>query len=314
MKLVYLAKPTYGGWVTMTAHLALKYRCPVMKVGKRTETCGRDFGYGVFYQNTKIEEIVKKDNLLITAIDKSYYGYLNQFPDKTPLVIHDPTELTAFVVQSIKNKQLKVITIREKVQQHLKEKHNIDSMFLYHPFHLYNYKLGNKENAVSISRVDYDKKIEMIVEANKHLIENYAMEPIDIYGKQNERYIFHKLKDTGYSKFYKGRFGKDFAHLTEILKDARFVVDMSVIKNDGGGSQYTFLEAIYENCCLVLNKRWLTSDCEFVPGQNCLAVEDGEELADLLYNVDKEHVAQMAENARPLLKKHIREDWMKVFQ
>ena len=314
MNLIYMAKPTYGGWVTMTAHLALKYDCHLMKIGNRTESCKRDFGYGVFYQNTKIDEIVNRDNLLITAIDKSYYGYLHQFPDETRIVIHDPTELTAFIVQSIKDKHLKVITIREKVQQHLKEKHNIDSMFLYHPFHLYNYKLGNKENAVSISRVDYDKKIEMIVEANNHLIYKYALEPIDIYGKQNERYIFHKLRNTDYTKFYKGRFVKDFDQLTDILKDARFVIDMSVIKNDGGGSQYTFLEAIYENCCLVLNKKWLTVDCEFVPGLNCLAVEDGEELADLLYNVDYGHVAQMAQNARPLLKKHIREDWMKIFQ
>ena len=29
----------------------------------------------------------------------------------------------------------------------------------------------------------------------------------------------------------------------DILKNTQFVVDMSTIKNDGGGSQYTFLEA-----------------------------------------------------------------------
>ena len=29
---------------------------------------------------------------------------------------------------------------------------------------------------------------------------------------------------------------------------------MSTIKNDGGGSQYTFLEAIYQGCVLILHR------------------------------------------------------------
>ena len=41
------------------------------------------------------------DNLLITAIDKNYYDYLEYFPDGTYIVIHDPTE-----VKGKKNKLL----------------------------------------------------------------------------------------------------------------------------------------------------------------------------------------------------------------
>ena len=35
--LFYLAKPTYGGWVTFTAHLSKKNDYPIYKITKRTE-------------------------------------------------------------------------------------------------------------------------------------------------------------------------------------------------------------------------------------------------------------------------------------
>ena len=43
--LVYMAKPIYGGWVSYTAHISLKYDYPIHKIGKRTEKNMRDFGY-----------------------------------------------------------------------------------------------------------------------------------------------------------------------------------------------------------------------------------------------------------------------------
>ena len=92
LSLVYLAKPIYGGWVTFTSHLCLKYDCDLYKVGKRTEKNKREYGYGVKYQNVNIDELVTKENLFITAIDKHYYEYLDKFPNGTKIVIHDPTE------------------------------------------------------------------------------------------------------------------------------------------------------------------------------------------------------------------------------
>ena len=32
-----------------------------------------------------------------------------------------------------------------------------------------------------------------------------------------------------------------------ILKDADYMIDLSVIKGDGGGTQYSFLEAIHQS-------------------------------------------------------------------
>ena len=93
IQLVYMAKPIYGGWVTFTAHLCLKYNCELFKVGKKTEKKKRNYGYGVEYKNTKIDELIKKENILISAVDKHYWEYLKFFPKNTKIVIHDPTEL-----------------------------------------------------------------------------------------------------------------------------------------------------------------------------------------------------------------------------
>ena len=43
-KLLYLAKPIYGGWVTFTAHLSKKYSWPIYKITKKTEKTKRDYG------------------------------------------------------------------------------------------------------------------------------------------------------------------------------------------------------------------------------------------------------------------------------
>ena len=37
MNLVYMARPVYGGWVTMTAHLSLTFNYPVIKITKKSE-------------------------------------------------------------------------------------------------------------------------------------------------------------------------------------------------------------------------------------------------------------------------------------
>ena len=61
--IIYMAKPIYGGWVTFTAHLCLKYGCQLFKVGKRTEPNQRDYGYGLKYRNMRIDDLINKMNL-----------------------------------------------------------------------------------------------------------------------------------------------------------------------------------------------------------------------------------------------------------
>ena len=297
--LVYMAKPPYGGWVSFTAHLALKCDYPLFKVGNKTEGKTRPYGYGVEYQNVAISDLVKKPNLLITAIDKNYYQYLPEIKSAT-IVIHDPTELKEPVLEALK--RFKVITIRETVQKLLREKHGIESTFLYHP--LYKFPRGDQKKtsgkAISLSRVDFDKHTEMIVEANKGL-----KMPVEIYGAMNDLYVYHKLRDTQFRRYYKGKFPKTFDALTELLATSKFVVDMSAINRDGGGSQYTFLEAIYMDCALILSSKWVAGvKTPFRHGVNCFVVSSAEELRELLRrNPDTKKIVK---NAKRMLAPHLK--------
>ena len=70
----------------------------------------------------------------------------------------------------------------------LKEKYNIDSLFLPHPFYEYPISNSKKHEAVSISRIDYDKHTELILKANE-LLKNKNKNNIKIYGAKNDLYV-----------------------------------------------------------------------------------------------------------------------------
>jgi hypothetical protein len=55
-----------------------------------------------------------------------------------------------------------------------------------------------------------------------------------------------------FQQYFSCRFGNSFSTLSEILAEAKFVVDLSVLKHDGGSKQYTFLEAIRNDCGVIL--------------------------------------------------------------
>jgi len=307
-----MARPIYGGWITYTAHLSLKNNIPIFKVGKRSEKSKRNFGYGTNYQLLKIEDICKKENLIITALDKHYYKYLHLFPKRTKLVIHDPTELKTtkkspnpLIVNNLLQ-HFDIITIRETVQKYIKEQFNIDSEYCPHPF--FHYDKGNYESmdnfAISISRIDYDKNTDIILKCNKLLDED---KQIKIFGAENRMYVHHKLKELDFQKYWKGKYPKTLPLLyddKDILSNCKYMIDLSTIKDDGGGTQYTFLEAIYNDCILILHNDWINKGTTFKNNVNCLSVKNKIELKDIL-NGEREYDKDMIlKNARDILENH----------
>ena len=128
--------------------------------------------------------------------------------------------------------------------------------------------------------------------------------PVDIYGAMNDLYVYHKLRDTQFRRYYKGKFPKTFEALTDLLATSKFVVDMSAINRDGGGSQYTFLEAIY-GLCLGLSSKWVEGvKTPFRHGVNCFIVSNADELRELLTrNPDTKKIVK---NAKRMLAPHLR--------
>ena len=313
-----MAKPVYGGWVSFTVHLSLKYNYPLYRITKRTEKNKRNLGYGVSYQNMCIDDISQKANILITAIDKNYYQYLDKIPDNSYIVIHDPTEIKGkknILLEHIK--RFNIITIRETMYKYLLEKHNINSKFIPHPFYEFpNKTISEKKNIVSISRIDFDKNIDILLRANSLIDSDTSdLRNIDIYGSKNDIYVHHHLTkklELDLDRYYKGRFEKDFNKLSEILNNAKYVVDMSTIVNDGSGSQYTFLEAIYCECILILNEKWINPKVNslFENGKNCFIVKNEKEIIDILKQKDID-LNNINNESKKILKKNIDADWSK---
>jgi hypothetical protein len=331
MKLLYLAKPTYGGWVTFTAHMSLKYNYDVIKCSKRTEKRSRPFGYGVNYQNMSIEDIllIPEEELLVVACDKHKRHVLDCLRDGTSIVIHDPTEFKTFnftVYNTAVNlERFNIFTIRKTVKDLLKEKFDLDAVFKLHPFYAYDLNAGltnaqilaldaetfERKGAVATSRIDFDKHTDVIIEANKHGAN------IDIYGKKNDLYVYHKIMknpdlNEEFEKSYKGSFGKSFEEINKILIPAKFMVDMSAIKGDGGGSQYSFLEAIYSKCVLIISEKWIEGvETMYSADYNCCVTKP--EGYDLYMTIDRlpldEYEYMMKGAYHELLKPHLNVKW-----
>ena len=150
-----------------------------------------------------------------------------------------------------------------------------------------------------------------MLEANKG-----AKKSIKIYGWVNKRYASEKLEPISFSMYYQGRYNKSFSTISKILSNSKFMVDLSSLPMDGGGTQYTFLAAIYHNCALILNRRWIENVNalfrDFKEDHNCYAVSNAKELSELLNrNIDTEKVVH---NARKLLARHISimNEWKKL--
>ena len=315
----YLAKPVYGGWVTFTAHLSKKNNYPIYKITKRTEKKKRDFGYECEYQNLNLADALKLDNPLITAIDKHYWQYIHLFPKDTEIVIHDPTECKITkdknpLVQSINERppilsNVRIITIRESVQEYLLKTFSFDSIFMRHPFYKYP-KVdcdGLGYRCVSIARIDFDKNTDILLKANQKIKDK--KNHIYLFGAENRIYVHHKLKELNVVEYWKGKFPKKLSPTYEnkrILKDAKFMIDMSTIKNDGVGTQYTFLEAIYEDCILILNKEWISKGSLFQSGVNCIGVSNEDELANIINNdIDDDLSRLILKNSKKIVEDHL---------
>ncbi|MBF76244.1 hypothetical protein CMK20_18950 [Candidatus Poribacteria bacterium] len=311
-----MAKPIYGGWVTFTAHLSLKYNYELFKVGKRTEPNKRDYGYGIEYKNMRIDDLLEKNNLLITAVDKHYWKYLYLFPKGTRLVIHDPTELKGKdnkIVELLDN--FEIITIRKTVQDLLLNKYNKKSTFLYHPFYQYPKTSESSDYySLSISRIDFDKNTDLILKANKMIKSDDKK--IQIFGAENRLYVHHKLKDLEFPKYWHGKFPKTLPLSykgKDLLNNCHYIIDMSIIKGDGGGTQYTFLEAIYHNCALILHKEWVQNGDLFKKDYNCYVVgytdDIGKEIADIINTPLNNKYKSIIKNASKILKSHTQVKW-----
>jgi glycosyltransferase involved in cell wall biosynthesis len=285
----YLSNYRYGGGTTFTAHLLHMLRMKyVLCLTKAFEKNIGDFGYGIRYYKKAIQFLDDLKDIFIANMYKNFYLLEKLTGKEITIVIHDPGEVFKETEPYVEN--WNIIVIRKSTQSYLKNKYNIRAKFLYHPFYPYkknrcatlmDSEVNDRNDSVSISRIDYYKNIDIILRANNEL-----ERPIKIYGSKNPEYVASQLDSLNFSKYYQGIFKKSFNQVSNILRKSKFMVDLSELPHDGGGTQYTFLEAIYNNCAIILNRKWIgTVDkkyADFKEGYNCYAVSNEEELIELI--------------------------------
>jgi hypothetical protein len=266
-------------------------------------------------------------NPFITDMFKNFHVLERMKRTDITIVIHDATEISKENEPYLR--YWNIICIRKALQKYLREKYDLNPEFLYHPFYPYpihknnNHRnhacnIASKMNAVSISRTDYGKHTDIILKANKllssknesnHNGNNYV---IRIYGPFNPVYI-KPFGEMNFKQYYYGIFDRSFEAISNILNNAKFVIDLTVLPNDGGGTQYTFLEAIHHNAALIINRKWIdgvdSKHCDFKEGYNCFAISNEKELAEIILNSKNIDTTKIVNNARKLMDRHINADW-----
>lgn len=306
----------YGGFLNYTAHLLLAFKASgydasIYKIGEKTERKLRPFVEGQSYQNLSIADALARcrDTSIISCMNWKKEG-----PEIAALIkrvraviLHDPTEFNPELIAEIKKRGTKVIVIRERNRINLGEM-GIPSTYIPHPY----VPLGRRTSvnrqrlALTLSRVDWDKHTEMVVAANR-IMKNQT---IDIYGPQNRIFTFQKLDKEfpGWEEYYKGTFDVGRGAAVRLAAAYRYMVDMSAIKGDGDGTQYTFLESMDAGTSLVLNAKWFTgAPAKLIPGGNCLAVGGPEDLAECLTKTSEETRTRLVDSSRTILNEHLPE-------
>jgi len=277
VNLVYMAAARTGGWVSFTTHLmhglrAAGYTPRLFKLTKRTEPFMRSFGMGFEYQNVSITtaEYLAEQSvpMIVTCCWHTLADKLAPLVERgAHLVVHDPAEIKrapvlAQVADTVRPGRL--VVIRPVMLTHLP-----NALLVPHPYVRAPQLLRTAEmHAVSYARLDYDKHTEIVTGANELLPDDRK---IDIYGSDfNRLYMYRVLDDRtpGWRSLYHGPMPRnDLWAGARLAARARRVVDMSVIANDGGGTQYTFLEAIDAGTPLIVHGKWLTG----VPSYDVMA-------------------------------------------
>jgi hypothetical protein len=305
--LLYLAEPKFGGWVSFTEHL---YRClksqghtvNLYTVGARLAPTLLPYSGSVMTQRIPAQAVSELSGaLIVTALDSKNLEAANVLRSrKAAYVVHDPTELDDERT-AVFRKANHIFAIRKTMGAVLSGK-GLASSFIPHPYAPSNPTRNPSRNAVAFSRLDWDKHTDLIAEANTIVPANRRC---CIYGAENTIYTFHKINTRfpNWRNNYYGKFERTEGAGARLAASANWVVDMSAIKDDGCGTQYTFLEAWDGGAALIVNTKWTKDNKgELRDGFNCLAARDGAHLAALL---ERQPSAEIIENGRRTLVEHL---------
>lgn len=185
------------------------------------------------------------------------------------------------LIKALQKSGSNILTIREHVSRVIKKEHGLNSTpvpHVYIPSKYADMKARKQYNAVTINRVAHNKRMDIVLEANRLLP---LGKKVHIFGVESRQYTHFKLdvEYPGWREYYHGQFPIGMGPF--IAKKADFVVDMSDMGDDGGGTQNTFLEAWEAGAVLVLNRKWYRPNGA-VTKRHAVFVDGPKELARVL--------------------------------
>lgn len=315
---LFFMPPAFGGGSTSyTVHLyrALQlagHEPRIYRVKPKSESVWRPFSKyeGVTYQNITAPDakrIVKDMPSLLTAPTHSKHlewapDIITQLMDRgMRVVVHDPNEFKVFDhLANVSKKYFNPICIRPTMREFYPE-----AVFIHHPYVRHFGKDVPKKReltAVSVARISFVKRTAMILEANRLLPEKYQCV---LRGAENRLYTRHVLTKK-FPEFKQGGYGFPMtwgASAVE-LSFAKFGVDLTLFPNDGGGSQYSFMEAWDAGTINVIHEDWLRYPGEMRQKFRCVAIDSPTSLAAVLKNVAKYDLEAYQQAGYSALKRH----------
>jgi SpoVK/Ycf46/Vps4 family AAA+-type ATPase/GR25 family glycosyltransferase involved in LPS biosynthesis len=328
IRIAYMGKSgQLGGWRSFCVHLNRVYghhdydKIPYVYQITTTGKGGGDFHYGIKYKTCKIETLANIKNVIVGCVSKENKDLIKQLNPNHYVVVHDPNELTYLDIEDLK--KVKVITIRKSVHDLLKTK-GVDSQFILHPFVGFNFQTVGKTKIISTARCSARKQTNMLLDANKIYANDMNGEIGCELHCDVDPFFNRGTVHPMFEKSYKGKFEATFDAMANVYKDAIATVDLSIFQDkgeivDGGGTQYTFLEAIYSGTIIILHMSWLSFPSVFQANVNCFAVRDAKDLANLMMDIKdpnrrmRELLEKIPKNAKKILESHTGKEWLKLF-
>lgn len=324
VSLFYMSKVRFGGFVSYTSHLCkafrkMGYKCNVYKIRTRTERNERNFNDGVGSTNVSIQDALaimkRSDAAIVTAT--FWRGWKDPIStlieNGAEVVIHDHTDYTNEFRDFMQSNDVVPIVIRKANKRNLAND-GLESVYIPHPYVRFPTKKVERDlHAISTCRLDYDKRTDIIIGANELLPRNKR---VSMWGTHTRMYMFQKIvgKFKGWEdiKHYTGpMYPREQQHFPNtpgfavlLNRRAHFSIDMSAIKNDGGGTQYSFLEIMNGGAVLVLNSSWLLKGGEMMDGSNCISASNSDDLVYILKNGSRGDYLDVVSNYVDILGAH----------
>ena len=294
LPLFFLTDVSHGGFVSYTAHLVKSLKdvgvdARVYRRGKGGSF--RKWSHGVMSATVPLEQMVSEfrgagAGVIVCGYWKSHSEEIEALlSEGAALVLHDPTEMSEPMMRCVEKNQSQVIVIRKANIDNVTQRGVTNVSLVPHPYYgeVARHQGKRSRRAVTIGRIDFDKNQDVVAAAFDALPVRVRMS-CAMYGALNGICGHHHLDQVSPSwrGYWKGTFPKTATAPIRISETADYVVDMSAICGDGGGTQYTFFEAWEAGAVLVVNSEWIRDGEEMKPGVNCLSASGSGELADIL--------------------------------